>query len=260
MSKFLERSIPCGLIAVALAFALGGAAEAQTSVCEDPSRTIFAGAPGSEGCLEITDQAICEAAWNEGRNGPASCFYAPGCQTNAVCCGCGPNNEDAGLCSNTCVAPPEPPEPEDGIPSPCTIGFWKNRSDTPMGQAQHFPDPEFDVVVDVAADLTPVFADGIELLDALVKKGRRTQQERAEQQLAALLLNLGGGYLPPDGQKCELFDGNAVSDNACEGATTVGESLEGILEDMAAGRFELAKDCADDINNGIGVADASMAD
>ena len=255
MSESLKRTLLCGRVAAVLGFGLAGAGWAQTAVCEDTSRTFFAGGPGSEGCLEITDQVTCEVAWNEGHNGPASCFYAPGCRTNAVCCGCGPTNEGAGLCTNTCVAPPE-----DGIPAPCTIGFWKNRADTPMGQAQHFPDPEFDEVVDVAAGLTPVFADGVELLEALGKRGRRTQEEKAEQQLAALFLNLAGGDLPPDGQKCELFEGNALSGNSCEGDTTVGEALDGILADMAAGSFEIAKDCADDINNGIGVVDANVAE
>ena len=255
MSEFLKRTLLCGLVAATLGFGAAGAAWAQTAVCEDTSRTVFAGGPGSEGCLEIADQATCEAAWIDGHNGPASCFYAPGCRTNAVCCGCGPTNESAGLCTNTCVAPPA-----DGIPAPCTIGFWKNRADTPMGQAQHFPDPEFDQVVDLAAGLTPVFADGVELLDALGKKGRRTPEEKAEQQLAALLLNLAGGDFPPDGQKCELFEGNALSGNSCEGDATVGDALDGILTEMAAGLFEDAKDCADDINNGIGVVGANVAE
>jgi hypothetical protein len=150
--------------------------------------------------------------------------------------------------------------PDDGVPVPCTIGFWKNRADTPMGQAQHFPDPEFDQVVAAAASLSPVFADAPELLEALWKKGRRSQQEKAEQQLAALLLNLAAGDLFADNGKCELFEGNEVSENSCEGAVTVGQALAGILADMDAGEFERAKDCADDLNNGIGVVDANVAD
>ena len=92
MSEFLKRTLLCGLVAATLGFGAAGATWAQTAVCEDTSRTVFAGGPGSEGCLEIADQATCEAAWIDGHNGPASCFYAPGCRTNAVCCGCGPTN------------------------------------------------------------------------------------------------------------------------------------------------------------------------
>ena len=228
-------------------------ASAQT--CEDPARTVFAGGPGSEGCLQFADRTSCEEAWVDGHNGPASCYF-----DGAVggCFGCGPNNENAGLCANSCTEPPEPPE--DGTPIPCTIGFWKNRADTPMGQGHHFPDPEFDLVVDAAVSSSPVFVDADELLDALFKKGRRSQEERAEQQLSALILNLAAGDLFPDNEKCKLFLGNAISGNSCVDDGTVGETLAGILADISAGSFEDAKDCADDINNGIGVVDAEVSE
>ena len=155
------------------------------------------------------DQENCEMAWNIGSNGTpldpsddfaASCFFLDG-----ICRGCGPNNENAGLCTNTCVSP------AFGTPIPCSHGFWKNRADTPTGQARHFPDPDFDQVVAAAVDLSPVFAEPPELLMALVRKGKRTQQQKAEQQLAALLLNLAAGDLFADNQKCELFESNALS-------------------------------------------------
>jgi hypothetical protein len=238
----------CTLAAAALVAGLPGSAAAQ--VCEDAERTFFAGGPGSEGCTTIEGRATCEIAWVEGRSGPASCGY----REDIGCFGCGPANEDAGLCGNTCVAPPE-----DGDPIPCTIGFWTNRSHTPMGQSQHFPDPEFDQVVDYAATLTPLFADGADLLDALTKQGRRTQEEKARQQAAALALSLGAGDLYPDNGKCQLFEGNLLSENSCEGDTSVGEAFESIQVNIGNGDFELAKDCADDINNGIGVEGADLS-
>jgi hypothetical protein len=241
------------LIGGALGLALPGVSQAQT--CEDSARTIFTGGPGSEGCLLIDDQTTCEMAWVEGHQGPASCAWD---EALGGCFGCGPNNEGAGVCTNTCIAPPEPPD--DGVPIPCTIGFWKNRADTPMGQSQHFPDPNFDEVVDQAALLTPIFTDGGELLDALGKKGRRTQQEKAEQQLAALQLNLAAGDLFPEDGKCALYEGNELSENSCVGAPTVGDALVGILADMSGGLYEDAKDCADDINNGIGVVGIPFSD
>jgi hypothetical protein len=200
------------------------------------------------------DQATCEIAWVDGHQGPASCAF-----DEAIgCFGCGPKNEDAGLCINTCLAPPEPPD--DGDPIPCTIGFWKNRADTPMGQAQHFPDPGFDEVVDQAVLLTPIFLDASELLDVLGKNGRRSQAEKAEQQLAALLLNLAAGDLFPENGKCELFEGNLLSDNSCEDDPTVGDALASILADISGGSDEDAKDCADDINNALGVVGANVSE
>ena len=68
MSESLKRTLLCGLVAAVLGFGPAGAGWAQTAVCEDTSRTVFTGGPGSEGCLEIEDQATCEAAWTEGNN------------------------------------------------------------------------------------------------------------------------------------------------------------------------------------------------
>jgi hypothetical protein len=65
--------------------------------CVDATRTLFAGDEGSEACQNIGDQPTCETAWHIGGAGAASCFWDGSCQ------GCGPNN--AGSCTNTCVAP-----------------------------------------------------------------------------------------------------------------------------------------------------------
>jgi hypothetical protein len=75
-------------------------AGAPKDTCDDPSRTIFAGGPGSSACHQFDgDPNSCEHAWHATSNhGAASCFIVNACQ------GCGPNNEDGGRCTNTCVA------------------------------------------------------------------------------------------------------------------------------------------------------------
>ncbi len=247
-SSILFRLMLHVAIAGALSLGVASASHAQEATCDDPARTLLGTGgcnepgPGCEGCRDFDgDPTSCEIAWTVGGGGTVSCFVLDG-----DCEGCGPNNEGDGLCTNTCVSP------AGGTPVACTIGFWNNRADTPLGQSHHFPDPQFGQVVAAAADLTSVF-DGSELVTALVRTGKRTQEQKAEQQLAALLLNLAAGDLFPDNQKCELFETNEIADNACVVGATVGEALAGILADLEAAAFEQAKDCADDINNGIGV-------
>ncbi len=243
-------------VSIAGLLALGVAAVSHAQTCADPSRTFFAGDPFTEACRFTEDQQECETAWHiGGRKTPdtsddfaASCFFSV---LDEECLGCGPKNEGMGLCTNTCVAP------ANGTPIPCTIGFWKNRAQTPEGQAHHFADPEFDQVLGAAALLSSEFANPVELLTALLSQGERTQEEKALQQLAGLLLNLAAGELFPDNQKCELFESNSLGENACVGATTVGAALDRILADLAAEQFEAAKDCADDLNNGNGVLEAA---
>ncbi len=83
----------------------------QTEVsCNDSSRIIFAGrgigGGMGETCTQFADdQASCEMAWQlTGQTGaPVSCFFG----TNEMgagpgCFGCGPGNEAAGICTNTC--------------------------------------------------------------------------------------------------------------------------------------------------------------
>jgi hypothetical protein len=67
----------------------------------DAARTIFAGPPFSQSCKRFTDQTSCEAAFHltEGYQ-PATCFFDSG----TGCRGCGPNNESAGLCTDTCLS------------------------------------------------------------------------------------------------------------------------------------------------------------
>jgi len=68
------------------------------STCADPARTDFVGGPDSNACRSLSDQPACEAAWHIGNGGAASCFW-----DGAECRGCGPNNEDGGDCTNTCL-------------------------------------------------------------------------------------------------------------------------------------------------------------
>jgi hypothetical protein len=64
----------------------------------DASRTTFAGGPFASACRQLTDQSSCEAAFHATLGfQPATCFFDTG-----ACQGCGPRNEDAGLCTDTC--------------------------------------------------------------------------------------------------------------------------------------------------------------
>jgi len=71
------------------------------SPCGDPTRIIHAGGPHTIACFDYNDdQASCELAFHITDSGPAaSCFYDP---QFGECFGCGPSNEGAALCTNTC--------------------------------------------------------------------------------------------------------------------------------------------------------------
>jgi len=96
----------------------------------------------------------------------------------------------------TCVGPVVAP-PSLG----CTIGFWKNREDGKAGMLKFFPNGDFDAVKAEAVAISSVFATEAELVEALTSKGPRTIEERAKQQLAALLLNIAAGNLYPSNTK-----------------------------------------------------------
>lgn len=153
-----------------------------------------------------------------------------------------------GACIGPVVAPPA---------LPCTIGFWKNRAEGKKGLLQYFPDGDFDQVVSAAvARSGGIFADANALLGDLGSKGQRAMDQHARQQLAATLLNLAAGDRFPSNQKCKLFESNVVSTNFCGSSLSVGQAVSGaggIFDDYAAGLFEDAKNCADDLNNGIGL-------
>ena len=143
--------------------------------------------------------------------------------------------------------------------NPCTIGFWKNRYDEKKGTLQHFSNESFeqiqaDAVAICSTSLSPCpFGDEASLIMALTSKGKRSDEERSDQQLAALLLSLAA---PSGNQKCELVEGNIIDvPNECGDATTVGDALVFIDAQRDLEVYEAAKTCADDINNGIGLGD-----
>jgi hypothetical protein len=71
---------------------------------QDPSRTVLAGLPNSQGCQEfgvVAGTANCDIAFNIGAGGVASCF-----NDGFDCRGCGPSNEGNGECRNTCTQGP----------------------------------------------------------------------------------------------------------------------------------------------------------
>jgi hypothetical protein len=144
-----------------------------------------------------------------------------------------------------------------GDPFPCTIGFWKARSEGKKGTLQYFADdPDLMVLSDAAAALSSgLFMGGADLLAALQKQGNRSDADRAEQQYAAFLLDLAAGGLFQDNGKCQLFGGNLLDGSVCGGAMDVAAAQAYIDANIASGNHEAAKDCADDINNGIGVID-----
>lgn len=66
----------------------------------DPTRTIFAGGPGSQACHQFDGDPVgCNKAFHVGGDGcgASSCYYDFG-----SCNGCGAQNETRGLCVNTC--------------------------------------------------------------------------------------------------------------------------------------------------------------
>jgi hypothetical protein len=71
-------------VALVLGLALVGATPAGAVICaNDPSRTIFAGGPHKEACLQFTDQATCLQAFHKSGAGPlAPCIWNGQCQGN----------------------------------------------------------------------------------------------------------------------------------------------------------------------------------
>jgi hypothetical protein len=156
--------------------------------------------------------------------------------------------------SGECLGPVE--EPEIGDPMPCTIGFWKNRTLEKNGTLQWFPDPQIGQVVTAAVALSGgLFANEADLLANLQSKGPRSIQDRGKQQLAATYMNLAAGDLFPDNGKCQLFEENVISTNACGTNVTVGASVTEARSDIDgdSAAQHSAQECSDDINNGIGL-------
>lgn len=170
---------------------------------------------------------------------------------------------------STCVGPFVLANGETpGEPNACTIGFWKNRAAGKQGTLQHFPDDPnnpveddaFNAIVTQAVALcAPTFANEADLLNFLASKGKRDIETRGKQQLAAVCLDLAAGDLFAGNMKCELFEGNCVIDNACNPdglPLSIGDALTQMIASLQSGDnalFHDAQECADDINNGIGI-------
>jgi hypothetical protein len=145
-------------------------------------------------------------------------------------------------------------EPPDS-PLACTPGFWKNRAAGKQGLLKFFPGDDFAAVVAEAVALSNgVFAGAEELVAAVSNQG--TPEVQARRNLAALLLNLAAGNLFPGNGKCQLFEDNEIDENACGEELSVADALEAIFEDLGAGYFVDASECADDINNNLGLVGA----
>ena len=141
-------------------------------------------------------------------------------------------------------------------PIPCCIGFCKNSHDENQGTQKFFLGSYFDDIKSAAVALSGgVFADKQELVNALTSKGKRTIFERAKQQIAALLLNLAAEDVTPSNGKCQLDEANSITSNACGENLSVGDAVDEVLieifGDLSAQQDAL--NCADDLNNGIGV-------
>ncbi len=87
----------------------GGACEnscegTPTPTCRDPSRSIFLSSRNN-GCRYFSNvPAACELGWqiSRGTGEPTSCFLGRNVRGDVGCFGCGPSNQDGGVCYNTC--------------------------------------------------------------------------------------------------------------------------------------------------------------
>jgi hypothetical protein len=148
-------------------------------------------------------------------------------------------------------APTEPPG------EPRTIGFWKNTYQGRGKGSMLYDAVTREALAAIAVSRTAVFDsvndDGDthvdDLLPALTSGGKRPMLVQAQQQLAALLLNLAAGLLE---------ETTPIDLTALTSATTVGGAVDEIADILTNPLstdedVERAKDIADNINNGQGV-------
>jgi len=75
----------------------------EPPACVDATRTVFAGGPFTEACRQFEDDGeACENAWALSSAGAVSCFYDVDDEGGGLCLGCGPSNQAAERCENTC--------------------------------------------------------------------------------------------------------------------------------------------------------------
>jgi hypothetical protein len=119
-----------------------------------------------------------------------------------------------------------------------SVGFWKNHEDEKMA------------FIGDATSLSSILTTDNTLNWYLSKKGRKSMDEKARQQLAALLLNMAASLSP----STELSNGELeilqLIDASYGAGTTVKDAMLAIEAAIVAGAaLEEAKDLADEINN-----------
>jgi hypothetical protein len=135
----------------------------------------------------------------------------------------------------------------DGVPTTVegptvakSIGYWKNH------------DEERYFFITNAISISEVFHTTTDLDASLAKKGKKSMVEKAEQQLAALLLNIAASLDPstvlsPGELEILQFINPIYDTNATVGDALV--EIEDVVNSQLDSSYEAAKDLADEINN-----------
>ncbi len=216
---------------------IDGAGVNPTNITVLPNSVVWDFAPNGINPSEMSDDLVIVSP------------YAPGANTASIA---GQFGLDA---DGACLGPVVAPEPIT-----CTIGFWKNRDAGKKGLLKFFPGGDYDAVKALAVATSSVFSSEAELVAALTSKGNRTVEERAKQQLAAVLLDIAAGTLYPANTKCRTFLGANGTQIDLDGDGSADITLEAALTDIESNILSgdpalqaLAHQLADDINNGVGV-------
>jgi hypothetical protein len=128
-------------------------------------------------------------------------------------------------------------EPPSGVR---TIGYWKNH------------DPEREAFIGGAVAFSTVFSTTEALDLSLSKKGKKTMEEKAKQQLAALLLNLASSLDPATVLQSGELEILQLINPTYDATATVLDALteiENVINLPDNANMENAKDLADEINN-----------
>lgn len=135
---------------------------------------------------------------------------------------------------------------------PKTIGFWKQQFK--QQKSAKYTAEELALIVDVALDLTPVFASYDDFNYFLNIKGKEGPLARAKRQFAAFTLNLAAYLVRGDIEFPAGLSDAAPLDLHLTDAATAGEAwdeVEGYI--LTGANLGLANDIADSINNGLGL-------
>lgn len=119
-----------------------------------------------------------------------------------------------------------------------SIGFWKNHEEERLS------------VIDGAVANSDVFLSDAALTFALTKKGKKTMLQKAQQQLAALLLNTVSGLDLSTVLSAGELEIIQIINPAYDATATVADALYEIESELLYGDLlEDAKDLADELNN-----------